>query len=150
MENVIIKTAKAYGLFLLLVGLPYFLNVNVAIAFQEGFSSKNLTVEETFENGDAWTGDSYAYQQFAEDHSFKVVKDPVFDGDYIGKFELQYGDPMVTKMEGPDPKFYLERQKAAKCGIHLLYIFLPMAGKQIMMMKLFHSGMQVMVPLLYH
>ncbi|MBI0399169.1 Ig-like domain-containing protein [Cyclobacterium marinum] len=101
MENVIIKTAKAYGLFLLLVGLPYFLNVNVAIAFQEGFSSKNLTVEETFENGDAWTGDSYAYQQFAEDHSFKVVKDPVFDGDYIGKFELQYGDPMVTKNGGP-------------------------------------------------
>ncbi|MEX2409858.1 MAG: polysaccharide lyase, partial [Candidatus Paceibacterota bacterium] len=101
MDSVIKKSVRALGLILLFAGITCFSEENPANAFQGSFSSNKLTYEETFENGDAWTGDCYAYQQFAGSHSFKSIQNPAFMEGFSGKFELRYGDPMVTKNGGP-------------------------------------------------
>jgi hypothetical protein len=56
------------------------------------FSNK-LLYEETFENDEAWKG---AWKQFPEEHSFNIVNEPVYRGNYSGKFELRYGDRQIT------------------------------------------------------
>lgn len=72
---------------------------------------QTLLYEENFENDKAWQGKAYAYGQFAENHSFTVVDRPVFRGDHVGRFELRYGDPMVTKGGGPRSEVLLPLQE---------------------------------------
>jgi hypothetical protein len=69
-----------------------------------------LILEENFENNSYWEGDSYAYQQFAEEHAFEVVDKPVFSGAKSGKFELRYGDRMATKNGGPRAEVLFSKQ----------------------------------------
>jgi hypothetical protein len=57
------------------------------------FSNK-LLYEETFEDRKAWEG---LWTQFAEEHAFEIVENPVFRGKHSGKFELRSGDKQATR-----------------------------------------------------
>lgn len=54
----------------------------------------HLLYEETFEGPDPF---DFVWKQFPENHSFDVSSDQVFEGKKSGKFELRYGDRVVTK-----------------------------------------------------
>jgi hypothetical protein len=59
----------------------------------ELYPHSSIIYEESFEDSTVFLG---AHLQFGTDHAFKVVNDPVFDGNKAGRFELRTDDPMVS------------------------------------------------------
>ncbi|UCS92973.1 polysaccharide lyase [Echinicola marina] len=56
-------------------------------------TSPNILYQENFEGSDPL---SFTHQQLSEDHSFRVANNPVFQGAYSGRFELNDDDDMVS------------------------------------------------------
>jgi|GEM_PF-1238752 len=56
-------------------------------------TSPNILYQETFEGSDPF---SFAHTQFAESYAFAVTDNPVFQGTYSGRFELNDTDDMVA------------------------------------------------------
>ncbi|WP_186756797.1 polysaccharide lyase [Echinicola salinicaeni] len=56
-------------------------------------TSPNILYQETFEGSDPL---SFTHQQLSEDHSFQIANNPVFQGSYSGRFELNDDDDMVS------------------------------------------------------
>ncbi|MDN3671167.1 polysaccharide lyase [Echinicola jeungdonensis] len=62
-------------------------------AFYSATASSNLIYFETFEDSDPL---SFAHHQYSEDYSFGRAQDPVFEGNYSGRFELRDDDEMAS------------------------------------------------------
>jgi hypothetical protein len=77
------------------IGINFEKKLEKLIPILEEKKSSNLLFEETFENeSSVWKG---IHKQFAEEHSFTIVDDPVFKGKAAGKFELRQTDRRATK-----------------------------------------------------
>lgn len=84
-------------MFILPTFLIFSLNLYSPFLIDSFSRDLQLVFEENFENGTGWEGNSYAFKQIAENHSFKVVDDTVFLGKYSGRFELNFSDKPATR-----------------------------------------------------
>jgi hypothetical protein len=68
----------------------------------------NMVYEETFEGLIPFS--AYVFPQFPASHSFRTVTSPVLKGSKSGRFELRYGDAMVTDGGGPRAEILLKKE----------------------------------------
>ena len=84
------------------------------------FVNSNIIFEEDFENSEVFLG---LHKQFSEAHSFEIVTDPVFSGNYSGKFELRYGDKRATRTGRRSEVLFPEMQNEERW--YSFYVFFP-------------------------
>jgi hypothetical protein len=87
----------------------------------------NILFNENFEKGEAWKDERYAFQQLAENYSFTIIDSIVYSGKFSGRFELKFGDKMVTQGGGPRAEILLPKQDSFDRW-YSFAIFFPQEG----------------------